>query len=254
MIESLESSSIPNHSYKLQLYQSLKQLPDLTNNEIIEAIETASILDYDLILMDIISQKSLKQSNVYENQLKILEDKELDRAILVSEQDREFEENRKRLRVLDLKFNCFTPINDAFEFKNSLLLGYKLNMSNLPWKGSQILQKLVHDFDSKHQNKICTINLVDEDEPLCCSCNSITLSIRELIIRLLYLERDALKYEELSFSYLQTICDTIDIALTPTSSRTLDSSHNTDSLHEDSTLSECSKPIKVAVKKGWLLL
>lgn len=218
----------------------LSQVPGLSRDETLEAFRNSSDsdLDPDDILMTIISTR---ENGLYAD-LQSQEDLDIDRAIINSEGEREVIQENKRRRVNDISTNCSLGILTLEEFNKSVFLGFtnmyplssdvssntfntfpipgfssvaspENNSSTHGMKGKT--SKFLNDIVSYLDATLCSavddsIGHGDTDSCIC-SCSSDKKALRWNLIKLLLLEKDALKfYKFTSYSYLQQIMDNLD--------------------------------------------
>lgn len=214
---------ILNNPLKYSIFQRLKHYDGIESQELIDVLLEAHNMkiDDDSILLKIVMKKQEVNFIYDESQA----DKDLEQAIINSEGDREFEEKRKRERLDNLLHDCTIPILQAIEFSNSLLLidPSKKNDNSCKINGCSYLLQLAKYFDGYKKcmrNHGEVIVLLDDDNnssnesfviPCECNCSPIQKSLRKSLVRLLLLEKDAIRYyRELSHTYIAIISETIE--------------------------------------------
>jgi hypothetical protein len=171
------------------------------------------------------SNSSSANVNTSQIDWKAVEDAEYDRAVLISEEERDVEALRKRDRITILTNDCTLSLSTAYEFNASLLLGNAaLATSKNIWCGSNYLQALLQHIERRHSSSHA-IFLIDDDGPSnssssavgysscegVCNCAIEMKYIRAIIARLLLLEKDAMRfYAAVSYPYLQLLAEDLD--------------------------------------------
>lgn len=220
----------------------------LTALEVLKVIQANPLeTDVSMLYMYIVSAREMNAAADREAMQKLSEDADYDRAVLMSEGDRDFEENRKKQRLADLKHDCSIPILSAAEFQSSLLLGFVHERSSSSqatpssssssstvretqgqqhlslWIGSKTLQNIISELVKKHGNDKASVTCICLDDDTveglftpnqCVVCTPSLKKLREYIVRLLLVERDAIRfYQTISYPYIQLLAELIDETL-----------------------------------------
>lgn len=206
--------TILNSQRKRNAFASMAKIEGLDEDEILEAISrvdnTAEALDPDKLIMAIMIRREEEEAEEAEEEeeRKRQEDSDMDLAILNSEGERDVIQDRKRRRVESLKCDCCCDLLEAEEFSHSLLLP----RNSCAGSGSEIMAELCRALDRKSCLKMTldpvrgTLKSSDT-----CTCPRDVVRMRLLVVRLLLLEVDSIKYhKEACEGYLRALAGRID--------------------------------------------
>lgn len=193
---------------KLRLYHNFRgTFPEVPSAEIVNAIKASKHnLSIDDLLVMILSTRDQELDNLKQQE----ENCQYDLAILASEEQRDIFQEHKRRQICNILKDCSVRIYMTGEFANSIILNpilpaFWYQADEILPESYLLVRKLVDFLDCP---RISCLEVADNIIDRLCTCDKLMMELRKVLIRLLILERDALKYFRLaSHSYIKLMME-----------------------------------------------